>query len=66
LALRLWSANILCSLTVEVFQKHSFLYETFATTIAKTSHHRTVLDRRSCSPVGSCSCCYLHFSRLAV
>jgi len=49
-------ANILCSLTFKVFQKHTFFsHNTFATTIAETScrrngsspkrRRRTVLDR---------------------
>jgi len=51
-----YEANILCSLTFKVFQKHtSFSHDTFATAIAETSRRqngsspkrqrRTVLDR---------------------
>jgi len=40
-------ANILYSLTFEVFQKQTFSYKTCAITIAETSRRRTVLDRPS-------------------
>ena len=51
-----YEANILCSLTFKVFQKHTFFsHKTYATTIAETSRRRygsspkrrrrTVLDR---------------------
>jgi len=40
-----YEANILCSLTFEVFQKHTFFsHKTFATTIAETTRRPTVLD----------------------
>jgi len=41
-----YEANILCSLTFKVFQKHTFFsHKTFATTIAETSRRRN-LDRQ--------------------
>ena len=32
-----YQANILCSLTIEVMQKHTFSYKTSATTVAELS-----------------------------